>query len=577
MHTQNSAIRDAVDSVQRPHFFYGRVSSDDQAEDGTIEAQQHDLREWQVEHQPWVAGEFWDDPAHGTVLLEERAAAAEMIDAIRAVSHLNPILVITRMSRITRGDVWVYANAMRTLQSLNCDLYSLTEKFDSSPQGEFVRDVGAAVSRLHRATILQEMTKGRDRKVRAARWTNGPVPFGYTTDGPVGLLMPSETVCDCGFTEAEIAASVFHRMAYEGNSTVAEARRLNALRVSTARRYGNGTTVTVGETWLPSRIRQMIMNTVYKGKHSFKSKHGTIVRDVPILVEEQTWQLANRNLQRNRALSSRNAKQTYLLRGLIRCGNCGMGFAHTWVSGGEGRGKKSERYYRCGGKLGVVHPEAHERCRSKMLMAAPLEDEVWSKIKEFAADPQHTLAAAQTDLRRRLGTVADQAKREDEIRRLLASKDSERKEARQQQRRHLITMEELEEDLQTIEAESSTLRAELEGMRTQRELAEDHERVVTDAASMLRSLHERIVDETRPIDIEEKRKIVERLVSKIVVTTETVGEGPRPRKTAVVDVSFAFGRRFSAAVDTNVTTSDNNALTLQHRVLLGVLVEAAAA
>jgi site-specific DNA recombinase len=560
----------AIDLALQPHFFYGRVSSDDQAEDGTIEAQQHDLHQWQREHGVWVAGEFWDDPASGTLLLEDRPAALDLIEAIRPFSKQNPVLVITRMSRITRGDVWVYACAMRTLAMLSCRLISLAEQFDSSPQGEFIRDVHASVARLHRATILQEMTKGRDRQVRAAHWTCGPVPFGYRTTESAGPLVPSEYVADgTGFTESELAASIFHRFAFEGTSTIAEARRLNAMHVSTARRYGNGTLVEVGTTWLPSRIRQMVMNPVYKGIHVFKSRHGTIEREVPALVDAETWRLANRNLQRNRALSKRNAKQTYLLRGLIRCGNCGAGYANTY-NHSRRPADHPERYYRCNGQIGSIQPEAHARCQGKMILAVPLDDYVWSKIKDFAADPQQTLALAQAELRRRLGSVAERAQRETALRKSLAAKDGERQRAREMARRGLSTLEELQEDLDTITNETAAIRAELDSMRNERELAEDQERAITNAATMLLQVQGNVEEISASNDVERKRAIVERLVSKIVVTTEVTGAGKagRLRKKATVDVYFYFGERTTAAIATSDSASDNNALTLLHRLLV---------
>lgn|SRR5215471_6490280 len=560
----------SVPLEERPHFFYGRVSSDDQAEDGTIESQQFDLRNWQDQHHPWVAGEFWDDPASGTLLLEDRPAATEMIHAIQAMSNLNPVLVITRMSRITRGDVWVYACAMRTLATLNCTLISLVEQFDSSPQGEFVRDMHASVARLHRATILQEMTKGRDRKVRSSHWTCGPVNFGYDIEPAAkgsGFLIPSERKTG-EFVEAELAASVFHRLAYDGASTISEARRLNALGVSTARRYGNGKVVDRGKTWLPSRIRQMVMNPIYKGTHVFKSKLGTIRREVPALVDEQTWALANRNMQRNKALSQRNARETHLLRGLMRCGNCGAGYAHTY---NHTRGFPVG-YYRCNAQIGTINPNAADRCIGKQVYALPLEDYVWSKIKDFAADPQQTLGMAQAELRRRLGTVAERARHEAELRRALAAKEGERRVAREQNRRGLITFAELQEDLEVITAEAAALRAQLDSMRNERELAEEQERALTSAATMLRQVQESVDEISRTNDVERKRQVITRLVARIVVTTEIVGANRdgRRRKHATIDVDFYFGERSSTAiVATNGTTSDNNAITLLYRLLVG--------
>lgn len=153
---------------------------------------------------------------------------------------------------------------------------------------------------------------GRDRAVRAAKWTGGSIPFGYDPDG---RLMPSNRhVGGAGLTESQIAASVFEKLA-GGSSTVVECRRLNALGGSTARRYSSKGEVTVGDDWLPSRINSMIKNLVYRGSHVYKSKSGPIERPVPPLVDAETWHRANAQLKKNRALSTRNAKRAYLLLG----------------------------------------------------------------------------------------------------------------------------------------------------------------------------------------------------------------------------------------------------------------------
>jgi chromosome segregation ATPase len=169
--------------------------------------------------------------------------------------------------------------------------------------------------------------------------------------------------------------------------------------------------------------------------------------------------------------------------------------------------------------------------------------------------------------------VAEQGKREADLRRQLAGKDLERKEARQQQRRHLITMDELEDDLETIERESNDLRAQLESMRTQRELAEDQERALTDAAAMLREVQGHVTEISETNDVERKRRIAERLVSKIVVSTEVTGfdgKTKRQRKKATVDVYFYFGKRStSAALATSGSASGNNALMLLARLVVG--------
>ena len=95
-----------------------------------------------------------------------------------------------------------------------------------------------------------------------------------------------------------------------------------------------------------SPIAGMITNPTYRGTHVLDSRYGAIERDVPPLVDVALWEQANAQLKRNQRLPKSNATRTYLLRGLITCGQCGsayVGQVVTFRSGNQGV------YYRCCG------------------------------------------------------------------------------------------------------------------------------------------------------------------------------------------------------------------------------------
>jgi hypothetical protein len=56
------------------------------------------------------------------------------------------------------------------------------------------------------------------------------------------------------------------------------------------------------------------------------SRYGLVSVEVPALISVETWDRLQKKLLYNRAMSKKNAKQDYLLRGLIRCVNCGYSF-----------------------------------------------------------------------------------------------------------------------------------------------------------------------------------------------------------------------------------------------------------
>ncbi len=80
--------------------------------------------------------------------------------------------------------------------------------------------------------------------------------------------------------------------------------------------------------WSPARVRNLVMNTVYKGEHYYgkrgKKSRDLIQRAVPAIVPVEIWEQAQHILHSNMIMSARNGKRQYLLRGYITCGLCGL-------------------------------------------------------------------------------------------------------------------------------------------------------------------------------------------------------------------------------------------------------------
>src|SRR5687767_7513719 len=102
--------------------------------------------------------------------------------------------------------------------------------------------------------------------------------------------------------------------------------------------------------WRPDTVRGILI--VYKGVHHFgkrsRKTRDIIERPVPPLVSPELWEGAQAALRRNMIMSKGNAKRRYLLRGLIKCGQCGM----TYSGSGYDRKLKNgtrvqRRYYTC--------------------------------------------------------------------------------------------------------------------------------------------------------------------------------------------------------------------------------------
>jgi site-specific DNA recombinase len=214
--------------------------------------------------------------------------------------------------------------------------------------------------------------------------------------------MPSEERVDVlGMTEAEMVRDLYLRIA-AGSSTVAEAKRLNAFGVPLLRRYSNGRVRAYGTKWHPSPIAGMIANTVYVGTHTLHSRYGAIDREVPPLVDADLWARANAQIQQNRRLPKGNATRTYLLRGIIRCGQCGGTYVGQRITDRTASGSS---YYRCTGRTLTHYPNREHRCRAHVVNALWLEQEVWNDCRQFILHPGETMVEAQRQLQERIAQL----------------------------------------------------------------------------------------------------------------------------------------------------------------------------
>lgn len=140
---------------------------------------------------------------------------------------------------------------------------------------------------------------------------------------------------------------------------------------------------------------RILKRSTYKGEwtyHASDTDEGFVI-SVPPLVDTQTWEAAQVQIECNKNKAKRNAKADYLLSGLIVCGTCGSKFTGIHV--------KPYRYYRCCHKVRLAGLEPR-KCEERALNADALEAATWDVIQETIANPPKLkaklLAAQQAEL-----------------------------------------------------------------------------------------------------------------------------------------------------------------------------------
>lgn len=169
-----------------------------------------------------------------------------------------------------------------------------------------------------------------DRAAREGRYLGGIVPYGYRVEGEKGRarLVPDTSIVWGTWTAVDVIRRMYEAVALDDRSCREVADELNALGVPTRyARDGRGIRgKRTREVWRPGRIRNMLVEPIYRGEQVFGRRstkpRETISASVEPLVSAELWQAARGALTRHRIVP-KNSPCVYLLRGVMVCSLCG--------------------------------------------------------------------------------------------------------------------------------------------------------------------------------------------------------------------------------------------------------------
>jgi len=516
--------------------FYGRVSSEDQAERGTIQNQIEFSAKYCALHKINISEKYLDDGVTGTLPLEERGDGLRLIEDAKAGKFT--LVLIYRLDRLGRT-ARVILNAIHELEGYGVQVRSMTEPFDTGdPSGRFLVTILAGVADLDRSSTLDRLWNGANRAAREGKWLGGIVPFGYLKED--AYLIPSiEPMRGFYMSEVEVVSMVYRLTVEEHMSTYKIADYLNSLGIPPSYTK-DGRQINKGKRkentagiWRPGRVRGMIANSTYKGVHEYgtrsKKQREIIPRSVPAIVDVDTWDQAQIVLHENQLGAVRNAKRKYLLRSLVKCGSCGLNYCGTSYSGPSGLPKG---YYTCNGKRAYNGPSLG-KCCSKNLPQVWVEDLVWSDIIRFVNDPDEVLQTLKQDAVKSKSNINQFSDEKDVISKALKQKETEKHSILDLFRKKLISNSDVEQQLRKISDETVKLTNRLAELSQNIQTEEVMEDKFIGITELLNQLRQRIKDD---ILWEEKRDIVKMLVRRVVVNTTSEGRS----LSAIVSIEYTF-------------------------------------
>lgn len=228
---------------------YCRVSTENQKEEGKIEAQVEYLTQYCKDLKHCLIEVFLDDGVSGS--LECRPGLTSMWDYIENNPGIDGV-VVYKLDRLAR-DLYIQEHLIRKLENLKVKLMSTKEpNLDSKdPMRLAFRQFMGITAQLERSFITMRMTDGRMRKAAGGGYAGGSPAMGFSVNDKE-LSIDSK--------KAEVIKEIFYLKRYQRWSMGQIADEMNRRETPTAR----------GGKWYRGTIRYILNNKKYWGVMVYK-------------------------------------------------------------------------------------------------------------------------------------------------------------------------------------------------------------------------------------------------------------------------------------------------------------------
>jgi site-specific DNA recombinase len=514
--------------VTRPTAIYTRVSSDRQKETHTISSQLAALVEYADSHGYMVPPEwrFQDEGYSGATLLRP---GLEAVRDLAAAGHIEVVLVHSpdRLSRKYAYQVLLAEEFSRD----GVELVFLKAPSGATPEDQLLVQFQGMIAEYERAQIAERSRRGkRHRAHQGSINVLSGAPHGYRYVRKTDTTAAYYEVIDA---EATVVRQIYEAYTRQGLSINAIARLLNEREVPTR---------TETTRWERSTVWGLLRNPAYRGRACYgktelrprqritrplRQRNGLASRDsanherprqdwieiaVPALVSEETFALAQEQLEQNKQHSPRRTIEPTLLQGMLVCECCGYGLYRTSTQTSARR----LYYYRCIGSDAYRHLKGAV-CSNPPVRQDQLDAVVWEELMRLLEDP----SIIQDELTRRLQAAknADPLKqRQDQLHRDQArlAKGMDRLLIAYQE--GLASLEQLRSRMPDLRKQDQAIQAELQSLET---AANDQTKYVR-LVETLDGFHTRLRERAATLNVSERQKVLRLLVKEILVGRETI-------------------------------------------------------
>jgi site-specific DNA recombinase len=359
---------------------YCRVSTEDQEREGTsLDSQLRACQDKAQELGYEISEEYTIKEAYSGLSLDR-----PKLDQLRQWVRDRAIdaVVAYTLDRLSRDPVH-FIILQEELERAGVVLVMVTEDVDSSDMGKLIAHIKGFAAKLEAEKIKERTMRGKRERIKNGKLPTGRgVLYGYSYDRELGINLANN--------DLDTVKMIGQWLIQEGISLNEACRRLMERHIPAPKG---------GHRWSRGTVGRIMRNPTYAGK-SYAGKtriegkkriRCSEADHIPIAdavnrsaFTWEEWELIQRQLDRNRELSPRNQKLTYLLSGRLFCVSCGRRYHGVPVHG--------KPYYRCSGRVRLL---SDERCTSKTINASKLDEAVWVEVAKALENPRTILAGLQ--------------------------------------------------------------------------------------------------------------------------------------------------------------------------------------
>jgi site-specific DNA recombinase len=492
---------------------YTRVSTERQEKEQTI-GSQLDALQTRAAGEGWAVEMTCTDEGYSGARLDRPgldrvrdAAAAGLIDAVVALcpdrlarNYVHQMIVLDELARFGVSVVFCEGGAAE------------------GPQGRLMVQIQAAVAEFERTKIVERYRRGKLWRARQGSVVSGQVPFGYRKAAASDGLPARLVVCE---EEAAVVRQIFDWHVNEGLTVRSIAIRLIASGVPTPKGKA--------PQWQTSTLDRLLRQPAYAGTLYYNRRtelplsarvprhsqgHRPVRYDrpqeewigvaVPPIVDLDTWTRSQAIHQVNAKFSPRHVgTDCYLLRYLVRCGECGQARA----SAGRTKPNGPNRYYRCDSILPMHLRTEKLRCSQPSARADELDQLVWAEVVRHLRRPELMVQAC-------TGATADAGTASGASRQLAG--------LRAQQRRLLDAYQAGAIALADLECRQRPLNDRVVELERAAVLEQDHRATQAELERYISDFSQKVTAGLEGMTFSQRQELVRLVLDKVVVTEARV-------------------------------------------------------